>query len=61
MKQQPKNFPSPLAGEGGSRRLTDEGAGAASLLSIISRAEPYPSSGASRHLLPQGEKGRAEV
>ena len=48
--------PSPLEGEGGSRRLTDEGAGSASPLSNISRADAAPSSGASRHLLPQGEK-----
>ncbi|WP_373502803.1 error-prone DNA polymerase [Aestuariivirga sp.] len=42
--------PSPLVGEGGSRqrRETDEG---------MMAARSNPSSGASRHLLPQGEKG----
>jgi error-prone DNA polymerase len=43
--------PSPLAGEGGSRhrRETDEG---------VLQLATLPSSGASRHLLPQGEKGK---
>ena len=49
--------PSPLAGEGGSRMLTDEG-----VVAVGSTAENFcavktPSSDASRHLLPQGEKG----
>ncbi|HUR43890.1 MAG TPA: error-prone DNA polymerase [Aestuariivirga sp.] len=54
-----ENFPSPLAGEepapdlirGGSRRRreTDEG---------VLQLATGPSSGASRHLLPQGEKGK---
>ena len=50
--------PSPLAGESGSRRLTDEGDGSATLLPKIARIEPSPSSAPSVHLLPQGEKER---
>src|SRR3978361_1419457 len=51
-------LPSPLVGEGGSTARsggeTDEGYVSADSVP----AERYPSSGASRHLLPQGEKGR---
>jgi hypothetical protein len=52
-------FPSPLVGEGGS--LTRSGGepdeGSVSAYGVCLRGE-NPSSGASRHLLPQGEKGR---
>ena len=50
--------PSPLAGEGGTRSVTDEGAGSASLASGNSRTDKAPSSAPLGHLLPQGEKGR---
>ena len=50
--------PSPLAGEGGTRSVTDEGVGSASAAAGISRADRDPSSAPSGHLLPQGEKDR---
>lgn len=62
----------PMAGEGGARSATDEGAGgeAAALAGRDERAarDPSsgppasdPSSGPSDHLLPQGEKGRGKA
>ena len=52
--------PSPLAGEGGGRRPTDEGSRSWSPLSSDSPADggetPHPTRSAG-HLLPQGEKG----
>ena len=52
------DFPSPLEGEGGSRvkRDTDEGDMATSLVFQTQSVSSNPSSGAARHLLPQGEK-----
>jgi hypothetical protein len=53
-------FPSPPAGEGGSRRLTDEGYEDADKTFGLApglRTEFHPSSGPPGHLLPQGEKG----
>src|ERR1700692_4743581 len=47
-------FPSPLVGEGGASR--SEATGEGYLSARTEPAERYPSSGASRHLLPQGEK-----
>ena len=48
--------PSPLAGEGGSRRLTDEGAVQQTpTLTTQLNHTPHPPFG---HLLPQGEKGK---
>ena len=52
--------PSPLAGEGGTRSVTDEGAGSAGHAVGISRADRDPSSAPSGHLLPQGEKARKD-
>ena len=51
-------FPSPLVGEGGAERSSATGEGF-SPQTLISPAEADPSFGASRHLLTQGEKGRA--
>ncbi len=51
-------LPSPLAGEGGEAPIgaaPDEGAGSASPTGFSTRGTA-PSSGASRHLLPRGEK-----
>src|SRR5215831_933988 len=49
-------FPSPLVGEGGfAKRCRVRGI---SPHGTASQVERYPSSGASRHLLPQGEKER---
>ena len=48
-------FPSPLVGEGGSPRSGETGEGSLSASISLARGS-NPSSGASRHLLPQGEK-----
>ncbi|MDI1328525.1 MAG: RsmB/NOP family class I SAM-dependent RNA methyltransferase [Brevundimonas sp.] len=56
--------PSPLAGEGGGRRPTDEGSRSWSPVSSDSPADggetPHPTRSAG-HLLPQGEKGRGLI
>src|SRR5215212_5710597 len=50
-----RRSPSPLVGEGGAERSSATGEGF-SPPAQTSRVETDPSSGASRHLLPQGEK-----
>ena len=50
------NQPSPLAGEGGTRSVTDEGAVATRCAAQISPLASPPSSAPSGHLLPRGEK-----
>src|SRR5260370_40870024 len=52
-----RHFPSPLVGEGGASR--SEATGEGSVSADTECAVRDPSSGASRHLLPQREKGRA--
>src|SRR4051812_22502370 len=52
--------PSPLAGEGGSPRSGETGEGLSPRAQLsFAFAERNPSSGASRHLLPPGEKGKS--
>src|SRR6185312_14912199 len=53
-------FPSPLVGEGGSTARSDGEPDEGYVSGSLGRRE-NPSSGASRHLLPQGEKGRTSI